>query len=218
MAKSTGDIKLVKKKRLVTAALPYINNIPHLGHIVGSHLPADIFARYSRTAGYDTIFVGGTDENGSTSEIAASKIGVDLQTFSDKLHKEHAKIYKWFGISYDTFSRTSKPIHHKTVRDFFKQMKKNGFIKEGTMKVFYSPKEDRFLPDRYIIGNCPKCGYENANGDQCEKCTSVLDPAQLENPRSSISGGEVEIRNSKHLFIRLDKLSPKLTPFACSIT
>ncbi|MEN7982231.1 MAG: methionine--tRNA ligase [Nanoarchaeota archaeon] len=199
-----------KKKRLVTAALPYINNIPHLGHIVGSHLPADIFARYSRTAGYDTIFVGGTDENGSTSEIAASKIGVDIKIFSNKLHEEHAKIYRWFGISYDIFSRTSKSIHYKTVQDFFKKIYNNGFIDEGMMKVFYSSEEDMFLPDRYIVGECPICGYKDANGDQCEKCTTILDPMQLINPRSNISGGKVEIKNSKHLFIRLDKLSPEL--------
>lgn len=104
---------------MITAALPYINNIPHLGHIVGCHLPADIFARYCRAKGYDTVFVGGTDENGSTSEIAAEKIGVDIQVFADKLYNSHKEIYDWFGISYDVFSRTTKPLHHETVQDFF---------------------------------------------------------------------------------------------------
>ena len=199
-----------KLRRLITAALPYINNVPHLGHIVGSHLPADIFARYCRSKGYETVFVGGTDENGSTSEIAALKLGVPLEEFSDRLHQEHKKIYDWFGISYDNFSRTTKPIHHETVREFFKTIYKKGFVKKGKMKVFYSPKENMFLPDRYVIGGCPKCDYEEASGDQCEKCTSVLDPSQLKNPRSTISGGKIEIRETEHLFLRLDKLSPQL--------
>ena len=202
--------KMNKKPRLVTAALPYINNIPHLGHIVGSHLPADIFARFSRTHGYETVFVGGTDENGSTSEIAAEKIGVDIQKFADKLHTEHKKIYDWFGISYDIFSRTTSPVHHKTVQDFFKVINKKGLVTPGKMKVFYSPKEDRFLPDRYVLGNCPKCDYDGANGDQCEKCTTVLNPTQLVNPRSAATGSPVEIREAEHLFLRLDKLSDRL--------
>ncbi len=200
----------IKKKRLITAALPYINNIPHLGHIVGSHLPADIFARYSRLKGYDTIFVGGTDEHGSASEITAEGLGVDIDIYSDKMHEEHAKIYNWFNISYDNFSRTSSQIHHETVREFFKVLDANGFIEEGEMDVFYSVKDDRFLPDRYIKGRCPKCNYEDANGDQCEKCTSVLESSALINPRSTISGEAVEARKTKHLFLRLDKIAPQL--------
>jgi methionyl-tRNA synthetase len=199
-----------KVRRLITSALPYINNVPHLGHIVGSHLPADIFARYCRAKGYETLFVGGTDENGSTSEIAAFKLNIPLEKFSDKLYNEHKKIYDWFQISYDNFSRTSKPVHHETVKEFFKEIYKNGFIEKNKMKVFYSPKEKMFLPDRYVVGECPKCGYTEANGDQCEKCTSVLDPSQLKNPKSTISGGKLEIRETEHLFFRLDKLSPDL--------
>ena len=199
-----------KNRRLITAALPYINNVPHLGHIVGSHLPADIFARYCRSKGYETFFVGGTDENGSTSEIAAFKLNIPIDKFSDRLYKEHKKIYDWFEISYDNFSRTSRPIHHETVKSFFKIMYKKGFIEKNKMKVFYSPKEDMFLPDRYVIGECPKCGYADASGDQCEKCTSVLDPSQLKNPKSTISGGKLEIKETEHLFLKLDKLSPKL--------
>ena len=199
-----------KPRRLVTAALPYINNVPHLGHIVGSHLPADIFARYCRAKGYETVFIGGTDENGSTSEIAALKLGVPLEEFSDRLHQEHKRIYDWFGISYNNFSRTTRPIHHETVREFFQEIYTKGFVKKGKMKVFYSPKENLFLPDRYVIGECPKCGYDEANGDQCEKCTSVFDPLQLKNPRSTVSGGNLEIRETEHLFLSLDKLSPRL--------
>jgi len=199
-----------KPRRLVTAALPYINNVPHLGHIVGSHLPADIFARYCRSKGYRTLFVGGTDENGSTSEIAALQLGVSVEDFSDKLHEQHKKIYNWFGISYDNFSRTIRSIHHKTVKEFFKTIYENGFVERNKMKVFYSPQEKMFLPDRYVTGECPKCGYGEVNGDQCEKCTSILDPSQLKNPKSTISGGKLEIKETEHLFLRLDKLSPQL--------
>ncbi len=211
---SLGDNNMEKTNRkqirLITAALPYINNIPHLGHIVGCHLPADIFARYCRAKGYDTVFVGGTDENGSTSEIAAGKIGVDIQVFADKLYDSHKKIYDWFGISYDIFSRTTKLLHHKTVQDFFTAINKNGFVTAGKMKIFYSTAEDRYLPDRYVVGTCPNCGYKDANGDQCEKCTKVINPTQLISPRSAQTGGTVEIREAEHLFLRLDKLSSKL--------
>lgn len=199
-----------KNKRLITSALPYINNVPHLGHIVGSHLPGDIFARYSRARGYETLYIGGTDENGSTSEIAAFKLNVPIEKFADKLYKEHKKIYDWFEISYDSFSRTSKKIHHETVKEFFETINKKGFIEKNKMKVFYSPTENMFLPDRYVVGECPKCGYPDASGDQCEKCTSVLDPSQLKNPKSTISGGKLEIRETEHLFLKLDSLTPKL--------
>ncbi len=196
--------------RLVTAALPYINNIPHLGHIVGSHLPADIFARYCRLRGFDVQFVGGTDENGSTSEIAAAQIKVPINEYAERLHYEHKKIYEWFGISYDNFSRTSRPIHHATTQEFFEKVYENGFVSEGKMKVFYSEKEDQFLPDRYIMGTCPRCGYDRANGDQCEKCTLVLDPLELINPKSATTGSAVVIKEANHLFLRLDKLSSQL--------
>src|SRR5574344_1987604 len=201
--------KLVEK-RLVTSALPYINNIPHLGHIVGCHLPADIFARYCRLNGYETLFVGGSDENGSPCELAAEKIGVPLEHFLEVLHKEHKRIYDWFRISYDNFSRTTSKIHHETTKEVFEKIYENGYIKSDKMKVFYSEKENRFLPDRYVVGTCPKCGYEQANGDQCEKCTSLLDPTQLLNPRSTLTNSEVEIKETDHLFLDLEKLSPKL--------
>ncbi len=208
-SKSNPDIK-AKEKRLVTAALPYINNIPHLGHIVGSHLPADIFARFSRSKGYDVIFVGGSDENGSPCEIASEKIGVPLEEFLDRLYEEHKKIYDWFEISYDNFSRTSLPIHKETTQEVFNKINENGYIKKGKMKVFYSSKENRFLPDRYVTGTCPKCNYPEANGDQCENCAEMLDPLQLINPKSSITGSAVEIKEVEHLFLDLKKISPEL--------
>jgi methionyl-tRNA synthetase len=202
--------KTSRKKRLVTAALPYINNVPHLGHIVGSHLPADIFARYCRAKGYETLFVGGADENGSASEIAAKSVGQSIDKFATKLNEEHRRIYDWFGISYDNFSRTSRSIHVATVVEFFKKLDENGYIHSQEIDAFYSPEDDMFLPDRYIEGECPKCGYKEANGDQCEQCTTVLNPSDLKNPHSKISGGNLEMRKTKHLYLELDKLSPKL--------
>ena len=197
-------------KVLVTSALPYVNNVPHLGHIVGSHLPADIFARYCRLRGFDTLFVGGTDEHGSASEIAAARLNVPLDKFCSVLYSQHKRIYDWFGISYDNFSRTTNPLHDETTKAFFLDINSKGFIAEGGMKVLYSAKEDRFLPDRYVVGTCPKCGYKNASGDQCEKCTTIFDAVDLINPRSAISGDSLVVREAKHLFLKLDKLSPEI--------
>ena len=199
-----------KKIRLITAALPYINNVPHLGHIAGSHLPADVFARYSRAKGYDVAFVGGSDENGTPSELAAEKIKIPIKKFLDRLFIEHKKIYDWFEISYDNFSRTSRDVHKKTVQDFFLVLYKKNYIKEGKVKVFYSPKEKRFLPDRYVVGECPICGYKEANADQCENCTSILNSSSLINPRSVISGERVELREVTHLFFKLSELSSEI--------
>ncbi len=204
------SVKEERPKKLVTAALPYINNVPHLGHIVGSHLPADIFARYCRAKGYETLFVGGTDEHGSTSEIAAQKIGIPIDQFTAVLHKKHKEIYDWFGISYDNFSRTSNPAHHQTVQDFFKVINQRGFVNKGKMKVLYSEQDNAFLPDRYVVGECPKCSYEEATGDQCEKCTTLLETTQLKNPRSAITGSPLVSKETEHLFLRLDKLQPEL--------
>lgn len=199
----------MKERRLITAALPYINNMPHLGHIVGSHLPADIFARYSRLKGHEVLFVGGTDEHGTPAELAAKEIGVSLKEFNNTISEKHKEIYDWFMISYDNFSRTSKPIHYETTKDFFNKLYEGGYITEGEIEQFYSPYDERFLPDRYIVGECPKCGGE-ATGDQCDSCTSLLNPRELINPKSKISGETPEIRSTRHLFMDFSKVSPEL--------
>ncbi len=201
----------MKEKRLVTAALPYTNNVPHIGNIVGSHLPADIFARYCRLNGYEAVFVGGTDENGTASEIAAKKFGVSCQELCDFFYKIHKEIYEWFQISYDNFSRTSKPIHHKTVKDFFLEMHKNGYLIEKVVKIPFCKICGISLADRYIIGECPFCGYDSARGDQCESCSKLLEPKELINPKCSICNNHsINFVEKKHLFFDLSKLSKKL--------
>jgi len=200
-----------KERRLVTAALPYVNNIPHLGNIVGSHLPADIFARYCRLNKYDTIFIGGTDEHGTPIEVAAIKNNTTPQKLADFYYKKHKEIYDWFNFSYDNFSRTSKEIHHKTTQEFLKKVYANGYIKKGELEIPYCKNCNIYLADRYIEGICPVCSYQNARGDQCEKCGKILDPIDLHKPRCVICNKDnIIFRKVKHLFLDLTKLSKRL--------
>jgi methionyl-tRNA synthetase len=200
-----------RERALVTAALPYINNVPHLGHIVGSHLPADIIARYLRAKGLDVLFIGGSDESGTTSEIAAREQGMPVADFCARLHAVHKRIYEWFEISYDIYSQTTlTPIHHETTRELFAKIYENGYIAEGVTEQLYCPTDRRFLADRYVQGTCPHCGNPEAWGDSCERCGHFLDPKILKEPRCKICGTVPELRTSKHLFLRLDALAPKL--------
>ncbi|MDI6738187.1 MAG: methionine--tRNA ligase [Nanoarchaeota archaeon] len=202
---------MAKERRLITSALPYTNNVPHLGNIVGSHLPADIFARYCRLRGFQTIFIGGTDEHGTASEIAAQKYGITPRELCDFYYKIHKDIYDWFQISYDNFSRTSKPIHYKTTQDFIARIQKNGFIIQKTISLPFCNECKRQLSDRYIEGTCPNCGYDKARGDQCESCGSMLDPEKLKNPKCAVcNSSNIEFKEKTHLFLDLEKLSPKL--------
>lgn len=200
----------LKERRLILCALPYANNIPHVGTLVGSHLPADIFARYCRLKGYETVFVGGTDENGTPTEVAAREVGIDPQKLVDTFHEIQKKIYEWFLISYDNFSRTSRPIHHKTTKAFFKEIYDKGYIIEKEIKVPYCGKCKMALPDRYVEGICPYCKYEKARGDQCEKCTKLLDPIDLKKPKCKICGAQPKPIKTKHLFLEFGKLQNKL--------
>ena len=199
-----------KERRLILCALPYANNVPHVGNIVGSHLPADIFARYCRLRGYETVFIGGTDENGTPTEIAAREAGVTPQRLVDEFHKIQKSIYDWFLISYDNFSRTSKPIHHKTTKTFFKEIYDKGFIIEKEIKAPFCKKCEMALPDRYVEGICPNCNYEKARGDQCDKCTKLLDPLELKKPKCKICGTEPKPKKTKHLFLEFGKLQGDL--------
>ena len=208
-----GPAVVRKKERgrvLVLCALPYTNAVPHVGNIVGSHLPADIFARYCRLRGYETLFVGATDENGTPTEVAALELGITPMELTDTLYRVHRDIYAWFGISYDRFTRTSTPMHHKTTQDFFMEIFKKGFVSEGELRLPFCEKDGIFLPDRYVQGTCPVCGYELARGDQCERCSTLLDPIQLVNPRCKIDGSVPVWRDSRQLFLELGKVQEKL--------
>ncbi|MFH1751126.1 MAG: methionine--tRNA ligase [Candidatus Micrarchaeota archaeon] len=204
------------ERYLITAALPYVNNVPHIGNIVGSHLPADIFARYCRLKGRETLFIGGTDEHGSPSEIAAQKAGIPVQELCDTFYDIHLRIYKWFGFSYDNFSRTSRQVHHEITREFFLELRKNGFISEQKMKMPFCEKDSRFLADRFVEGKCPKCANKAARGDQCEQCGSLLTPSELIDPYCVLCKSEPVTKETTHLFLNLDKLQPKLEEWANS--
>jgi methionyl-tRNA synthetase len=200
----------MKEKVLITCALPYVNNVPHIGNIVGSHLPADIFARFCRLAGHETVFIGGSDEHGTPIEVAARKLGISPQKLCDGYYEIHKQIYDWLDISYDNFSRTSLPIHHETTIELFDKIYENGYISEGTLRLPFCEKDKMVLPDRYVEGTCPKCGSQDARGDQCESCSTLLNPDELKSPVCAICGTKPVFKDTKHLFLNLDKLSPKL--------
>ncbi|HKT22566.1 MAG TPA: class I tRNA ligase family protein, partial [Nitrososphaerales archaeon] len=199
-----------KERVLVLCALPYTNQVPHIGNIVGSHLPADIFARYCRLRGRETLFVGATDENGTPTEVAAIELGISPRELTDKLYQVHRDIYSWFEISYDIFTRTSTPTHHRTTQDFFLEIYRKKMVSEGVLRLPYCEKDRIFLPDRYVQGTCPVCGYELARGDQCERCATMLDPDQLLNPRCRIDGSVPVWKDSKQLFLELGMVQGKL--------
>lgn len=199
-----------KEKILVTAALPYVNNIPHIGNISGSHLPADIFARFSRINGKEVLFIGGSDEHGTPIEVSANKLHITPKELCDHYYEIHKKIYSWFNFSYDNFSRTSKKIHHETTKKIFLEIQKNGFISREKIKLPRCAKCERVLPDRYVEGTCPHCGYEKARGDQCEICGRLLDPEDLKNPKCAICDSSPEFVEREHLFFDLNKLESKL--------
>ncbi|MDI6654911.1 MAG: methionine--tRNA ligase [Candidatus Hydrothermarchaeota archaeon] len=206
-----------KQKILITCALPYVNNVPHIGNIAGSHLPSDIFARFCRLAGCETVFIGGSDEHGTPIEVAAQKLGIKPKELCERYYAVHKEIYDWLDISYDNFYRTSLPEHHETTKDFFKKIYENGFVSEGALKLPFCEKCSRVLPDRFVEGTCPKCGFEEARGDQCEHCSTLLNPDELKYPRCVICGSKPTFKEIKHLFLNLDQLQHKLEKWIKSI-
>lgn len=194
------------QKHLITAALLYANGPAHIGHLAGCYIPADIYARYLRSKGDDVLFVTGSDEHGVPITIKAEKEGITPQEVVDKYHKIIKDTFENFGISPDIYSRTSNPVHHQTSQDFFKTLFENGKFIEETTEQYYDPKVNKFLADRYIIGTCPKCGNENAYGDQCEKCGTTLSPDELINPHSALSGEKPIKKETKNWYLPLDKI------------
>ncbi|MBI1495468.1 methionine--tRNA ligase [Halocynthiibacter styelae] len=196
---------------LITSAIPYINGIKHLGNLVGSQLPADLFARYMRCRGHEVMFICATDEHGTPAELAAAKAGKQVEEFCTEMHEVQAEIAKGFRLSFDNFGRSSSPQNHVLTQHFAGKLAENGFIREVVEEQVYSPTDGRFLPDRYIEGTCPNCGYDSARGDQCDNCTKQLDPTDLINPYSTESGAtDLEVRETKHLHLRQSALKDDL--------
>ncbi|MFF4520088.1 methionine--tRNA ligase [Streptomyces bluensis] len=189
-------------RHLITSALPYINGIKHLGNMVGSMLPADVYSRYLRQRGHDVLYICATDEHGTPAELAAKEQGLPVDEFCAQAHDAQKAVYDGFNLAFDYFGRSSSPQNRDITQEIARELKANGFIEERAIRQVYSNADGRFLPDRYIIGTCPHCGYDKARGDQCENCTRVLDPTDLIDPRSAISGSsDLEVRETKHLFL-----------------
>jgi methionyl-tRNA synthetase len=189
----------------VTSALPYANGPIHIGHLAGVYVPADIYARYLRMQGEDVVFIGGSDEHGVPITIKARQEGVDPQQIVDRYHEQIKKSFEDFGISFDIYSRTSAPIHHKTASEFFEKLYHDGKFIEKTNEQYFDEETQHFLADRYITGTCPNCGYEKAYGDQCENCGTSLSPLELINPKSALSGNTPVLKETKHWYLPLDE-------------
>jgi methionyl-tRNA synthetase len=196
---------------LITSAIPYINGIKHLGNLVGSQLPADLYARYQRGRGNEVMFLCATDEHGTPAELAAAKAGKPVAEYCAEMWAVQAEIAKGFRLSFDHFGRSSSPQNHKLTQHLAGKLYEAGLIREVDDQQMYSKADGRFLPDRYVEGTCPNCGFDSARGDQCDNCTKQLDPVDLINPRSTISGStDLEMRPTKHLFLCQSKLKDQL--------
>lgn len=195
---------------LITSALPYVNNVPHLGNIIGSVLSADVFSRYHKARNNNTLYICGTDEYGTATETKALEEKCTPQELCDKYHVLHRDIYKWFDIGFDYFGRTTTPAQTEIAQSIFRKLHHNDCLYDDSVTQLYCEKHDGFLADRFVEGTCPKCQYEDARGDQCDKCGGLLDPFDLINPRCKIDGHAPVPRDSRHVFLRLDKLQPEI--------
>lgn len=194
-------------KKLITSALPYVNNVPHLGNLI-QVLSADVFARFCRLRKYETLYICGTDEYGTATETKAQQEGVTPRELCDRFHALHAKNYKWFNIAFDYFGRTSDAIHTKITQDIYLKLDENNFIVEEESQQLYCESCARFLADRFVSGTCPHCGYEDARGDQCEHCGKLLEPTELVKPVCSVCGNTPHPKTTKHLYIDLPAILP----------
>ena len=197
------------KRRLVTSALPYVNNVPHLGNLI-QVLSADVYARGCRLRGFETLYICSTDEYGTATETKAQEEGVSPAELCGRFFAIHRDIYQWFGIAFDKFGRTSTPRQTEIVQGLFHDLDQAGYIREETIEQLFCPACDRFLADRYVRGNCPHCGYADARGDQCEQCGKLLDPTDLKEPRCSVCGQTPHPKSTRHLYIDLPAIRPKL--------
>ncbi len=198
------------KRYTITAALPYTNGPVHIGHLAGVYVPADIYARFQRIQGKDVAFVCGSDEHGVPITIKAKKEGITPQQVVDKYHTIIKKSFQDFGITFDNYSRTSAKVHHDTASEFFKKLYADGKFIEQTTEQFYDKEANQFLADRFIVGTCPKCGFEESYGDQCENCGTSHNATDLINPKSSITGNTPSLKETKHWFLPLDQYEPWL--------
>lgn len=201
------------KRYTVTAALPYTNGPVHIGHLAGVYIPADIYVRFLRSTGKDVIFVSGSDEHGVPITLKARNEGVSPQEIVDKYHKIIGDSFKDFGIAFNIYHRTSSQTHHDTASGFFKTLYDKGVFVEEETEQYFDEHAGQFLADRYIIGTCPKCGNEEAYGDQCEKCGSSLSPTELINPRSTLSGAKPVMKKTKNWFLPLDTMQPQIEAY-----
>ena len=206
-------------RHLITSAIPYINGIKHLGNLVGSQLPADLFARYQRARGNEVLFLCATDEHGTPAELAATKAGKPVAEYCAEMHKVQSTIADGFGLSFDHFGRSSSPQNQALTQHFAGVLADQDLIAEVSETQMYSHADGRYLPDRYIEGTCPNCGFDSARGDQCDNCTKQLDPVDLINPHSTISGStDLEMRETKHLYLRQSKMKDQLEAWIDSKT
>ncbi|PIZ29388.1 MAG: methionine--tRNA ligase [Alphaproteobacteria bacterium CG_4_10_14_0_8_um_filter_53_9] len=196
---------------LITSAIPYVNGVKHLGNLVGSMLPADVYARFRRAQGHEVMYLCGTDDHGTPVEIASQKEGTPTAEFVKHWHAFQANIYKNFGLSFDHFGSSSNPQNHALTQHLARKLMENNLLEVRTEEMLYSEADKRFLPDRYVEGTCPHCAYDKARGDQCENCGRVLDPTDLLTPRSAISGSTaLELRKTSHLYFKQSQLVPTL--------
>nr|VDD10728.1 unnamed protein product [Brassica oleracea] len=204
-----------KRNILITSALPYVNNVPHLGNIIGCVLSADVYARYCRLRGYNAIYICGTDEYGTATETKALEENCTPKEICDKYHAIHKEVYDWFDISFDKFGRTSTPEQTEVCQAIFKKLFENNFLSENTMQQLYCDTCQKFLADRLVEGSCPfpECNYDSARGDQCEKCGKLLNPTELKDPRCKVCQTTPRIRDTDHLFIELPLLKDRLEKY-----
>jgi methionyl-tRNA synthetase len=206
-------------RHLITSAIPYINGIKHLGNLVGSQLPADLFARYLRGRGHEVLFLCATDEHGTPAELAAAKAGQPVADYCAGMWAVQKRLSDGFRLSFDHFGRSSGPQNHRLTQHFATRLHEQGLIREVSETQMYSPTDGRYLPDRYIEGTCPNCGFESARGDQCDNCTKQLDPVDLINPRSVISGAtDLEMRQTRHLYLCQSRMKDELEAWIDSKT